>query len=44
VTFETPTGGAVFSVGSITWPSSVMVSEAVSRITSNVLRRFLTGS
>jgi N,N-dimethylformamidase len=40
VTFETPRGGAVFSVGSICWPSSVLVDEAVSRITANVLRRF----
>lgn len=34
-------GGAVFSVGSITWPASVLVDEAVSRITRNVLERFL---
>ncbi len=40
VHFETPTGGAVFSVGSITWPSSVLVDDAVSKITANVLRRF----
>jgi hypothetical protein len=40
VHFETPRGGAVFSAGSITWPSSVLVDEAVSRITANVLRRF----
>lgn len=33
-------GGAVFSVGSICWPSSVLVDEAVSRITENVIRRF----
>jgi hypothetical protein len=34
-------GGAVFSVGSICWPSSVLVDDAVSKITENVLRRFL---
>ncbi|MBI1323550.1 carboxypeptidase regulatory-like domain-containing protein [bacterium] len=43
VTFETPSGGAVFSAGSITWPSSILVSEPVSRITANVLNRFLKG-
>ena len=40
-TYETASGGAVFSAGSITWPSSVLVDDAVSRITANVLRRFL---
>jgi hypothetical protein len=34
-------GGAVFNVGSITWVSSLLVDEAVSRITRNVLERFL---
>jgi hypothetical protein len=33
-------GGAVFSVGSITWPASILVDDAVSKITSNVLRKF----
>lgn len=41
VTFETASGGAVFSAGSITWPSSILVSESVSTITTNVLKRFL---
>jgi hypothetical protein len=41
VIFEAPSGGSVFSVGSIGWPSSVLVDDAVSTITSNVLRRFL---
>jgi N,N-dimethylformamidase len=40
VYFETPGGGAVFSVGSICWPSSVLADDAVSRITANVLSRF----
>ncbi len=40
VHFETPSGGEVFSVGSITWPACVLVDEAVSQITENVLRRF----
>jgi N,N-dimethylformamidase len=36
-----PTGaGAVFSAGSITWVSSLLVDDAVSRITRNVLVRF----
>ncbi len=41
VTFETPHGGAVFSVGSITYPSSLLVDAHVSRVTRNVLSRFL---
>jgi len=36
-------GGAVFAAGSITWTSSVLVDRQVSRITSNVLNRFLEG-
>lgn len=34
-------GGAVFAAGSITWTSAVLVDDHVSRITSNVLHRFL---
>jgi hypothetical protein len=30
----------VFSVGSICWPSALLVDQAVSLITANVLRRF----
>ncbi|MBI1774661.1 MAG: carboxypeptidase regulatory-like domain-containing protein [Proteobacteria bacterium] len=41
VIHETASGGRVFSVGSITWPSSILVDDAVSRITANVLRNFL---
>src|SRR5207248_557156 len=41
VSFETPSGGAVFSAGSICYPSSLLVDEGVSRVTANVLRRFL---
>jgi hypothetical protein len=41
VVFDTPSGGAVFSAGSITWPSCVLIDDPVSRITANVLRRFL---
>src|SRR5262245_7127901 len=40
VIFDTPGGGAVFSVGSISWPASLPVDANVSRITANVLRRF----
>ena len=43
VHFETAGGGAVFSVGSITYPSSLPVDEHVSRVTANVLRRFMAG-
>ncbi|MSQ94531.1 MAG: carboxypeptidase regulatory-like domain-containing protein [Gemmataceae bacterium] len=41
VIFDTPSGGAVFSVGSICWPSCLPVDANVSKITANVLRRFL---
>jgi N,N-dimethylformamidase beta subunit-like, C-terminal len=41
VHYETESGGAVFSVGSITWPASLLVDAAISKITSNVLNRFL---
>lgn len=41
VYYETGADGAVFSVGSITWPASVLVDEHVSRVTRNVLTRFL---
>jgi hypothetical protein len=32
--------GAVFSAGSINWVSSILVDDAVSQITRNVLTRF----
>jgi hypothetical protein len=41
VTYDTASGGAVFSVGSISWPASLLVDEGVSAITANVVRRFL---
>jgi hypothetical protein len=44
VCFETPGGGAVFSAGSITYPSGLLCDPPTSRITANVLRRFLGGS
>ena len=34
-------GGAVFSVGSITWVAALLADERISRITHNVLERFL---
>ncbi|MCH2124568.1 MAG: hypothetical protein MK165_07245 [Pirellulaceae bacterium] len=40
VLHDTPKGGSVFSVGSITWPSSLLVDDHVSTITANVIRRF----
>lgn len=39
--YETPGGGGVFSTGSITWISSLLVDDQVSKITANVVRRFL---
>ncbi|MGH2557761.1 MAG: N,N-dimethylformamidase beta subunit family domain-containing protein [Thermomicrobiales bacterium] len=41
VTYQTPSGGEVFSVGSITWPASLLVDRYTSAITRNVLTRFL---
>ncbi len=41
VTFDTSSGGSVFSVGSITWPASILVDPAISTITRNVIARFL---
>ena len=44
VFYETPAGGAVFSASSIAWPGSLShngYDNNVSRITENVLRRFL---
>ena len=44
VFFETPNGGAVWSTGSIAWPTSLAHNDFdnnVARITGNVLRRFL---
>jgi hypothetical protein len=34
-------GGAVFSVGSITWCSALFTDDVVSRVTRNVLEKFL---
>ncbi len=42
--FDTPSNGGTFSVGSICWPSSLPVDDNVSRITANVLTRFLDDS
>ncbi len=42
--YETSSGGAVFSAGSIAWPSAILVDDCVSQITANVLRRFLPAS
>lgn len=42
--FTTPSGGAVFSVGSISWCGSLAFDDYnnnISRITGNVLRRFM---
>ncbi len=39
--FDTPSGGRVFSVGSINYVSSLPVDEFVSRITARVIREFV---
>ena len=44
VHFETPSGGAVFSVGSVSWICSLPVDQDVSTITANVIRRFATAT
>ncbi len=41
VYYEVERGGAVFSVGSITYVSCVLVDANISRITRNVIERFL---
>ncbi len=41
VTFDTPGGGSVFSVGSINYVASLPVDETITRITANVLGRFV---
>jgi N,N-dimethylformamidase len=41
VVYDTASGGAVFSVGSITYPASLLVDPDISRITANVLSRFM---
>jgi hypothetical protein len=41
VYYELPRGGAVFSVGSITYVASLLVDPHVSQISVNALRRFL---
>jgi hypothetical protein len=41
VQYDVPSGGSVFSVGSITWPASLLVDDFTSRITKNVLDRAL---
>jgi N,N-dimethylformamidase len=42
VVYDTASGGAVFSVGSITYPASLLVDPDISRITANVLSRFMS--
>jgi N,N-dimethylformamidase len=44
ILFDTPNGGAVFSVGSINWLGSLGWNgyrNNVARVTENVLRRFV---
>ena len=42
VHYQTASGGAVYSAGSITYPASILVDEVVSKITANVIKRFTT--
>ncbi len=42
VFFETESRGAVFSVGSLCWNSSIIVDDGVSAVTKAVLQRFLS--
>ena len=44
VHFETPSGGQVFSAGSICYPASIVIDDQISKITANVLNRFLKES
>ena len=37
--FDTPSGGAVFSAGSINYVSSLPVDDSISKITRNVIER-----
>jgi len=39
--FETPSGGAVFSAGSMTYAGSIVVPGTLRTLTTNVLRRFI---
>ena len=39
--FETPAGGAVFSVGSRTWAGAVPIPGTLRTLTTNVLKRFM---
>ena len=41
LTYETSSGGGVFSASSICYVSSLPVDDGVSKVTANVLRRFL---
>ena len=38
---DTASGGEISSFGSINYPSSILVDDAVSHITASALRRFL---
>ncbi|MBI3865754.1 MAG: carboxypeptidase regulatory-like domain-containing protein [Planctomycetia bacterium] len=44
VIYETASGGSVFSVGSLNWTLALPIDDDVSRITANVLRRFLSAA
>ena len=39
--YEMPSGGKVFSAGSIAWNASIFIDDKVSKITRNVIENFL---
>jgi hypothetical protein len=41
ICLELENGGAVFSTGSITYPACLLVDDPLSRVTRNVVERFL---
>jgi len=41
VYYETPSDGAVFSTGSITYPASLLIDDNISQITTNILDNFV---
>jgi hypothetical protein len=44
VIFDTPSGGSVFSAGSITYGPALLCDPVISQITANVMHRFLASS
>jgi len=40
--YETESGGEVYSAGSITYPTALLVDDSISKITSNVINKFIS--